>query len=188
MRRVLNLYRSSVGKKVFMAVTGVIFVLFVIAHMLGNLKAFMGSEHFDEYAHYLREFGEPILPYGVALWIFRIVLLAALGVHSIAAVQTWWLSRRARPVRYGRGLDPEESTIASRTMRWGGVVLFLFVVGHLLHFTVGTLHPEFVPGAAYNNLVIGFEAEWVAILYIAVMLVLCLHLYHGIWSGLQTLG
>jgi succinate dehydrogenase / fumarate reductase cytochrome b subunit len=188
MRRVLNLYRSSIGKKVLMAVTGALFVLFVIAHMVGNLKAFMGPEHYDEYAHYLREVGEPIFPYGVVLWIMRIVLLTALGIHALAALQTWWRSRLARPVPYGKGLEPEESTFASRTMRWGGWALFLFVIAHLLHFTVGTIHPDFIPGAAYHNLVIGFQVKWVAVVYVVVMLVLCLHVYHGAWSGFQTLG
>jgi len=188
MRRVLSLYRSSVGKKILMAVTGVVFVLFVIAHMVGNLKAFMGPEHFDEYAHFLREVGEPVFPYGVLLWIFRIVLLGCLAVHAIFALQTWRTSTLARPVKYGKRLVPEESTFASRTMRWGGIVLFLFVVAHLLHFTTGQLHPDFVPGAAYQNLVTGFQMQWVAVLYIIVMFVLCLHLYHGVWSSFQTLG
>ncbi len=188
MRRVLNLYRSSVGKKILMAVTGVIFVLFVIAHMIGNLKAFMGPEHFDEYAHFLREVGEPVFPYGTLLWLFRIALLAFLAIHAIAALQTWRTSSVARPVKYAHGLESEESTFASRTMRWGGIVLFLFVVAHLLHFTTGHLHPEFTPGAAYNNLVIGFQEWWVAALYIVVMFVLALHLYHGVWSSFQTLG
>jgi succinate dehydrogenase / fumarate reductase cytochrome b subunit len=188
MRRVLSLYRSSIGKKILMAVTGVVFVLFVIAHMVGNMKAFMGPEHFDEYAHFLREVGEPVFPYGVLLWIFRIVLLGCLAIHALFALQTWRTSAVARPVKYGRGLQPEESTFASRTMRWGGIVLFLFVVAHLLHFTTGQLHPDFVPGAAYQNLVLGFQMQWVAVVYVVVMLVLGLHLYHGVWSSFQTLG
>jgi succinate dehydrogenase / fumarate reductase cytochrome b subunit len=188
MRRVLNLYRSSVGKKILMAVTGVVFTLFVIAHMIGNLKAFMGPEHFDEYAHFLREVGEPVFPYGSLLWLFRIFLLACLAIHAIAALQTWRTSTVARPVNYNKRLQPEESTFASRTMRWGGIVLFLFVVAHLLHFTTGHLHPDFTPGAAYNNLLIGFQMQWVAALYIVVMFVLSLHLYHGVWSSFQTLG
>ncbi len=188
MRRVLNLYCSSVGKKIFMAVTGVVFTLFVIAHMIGNLKAFMGPEHFDEYAEFLRAVGEPAFPYGSLLWLFRIFLLACLAVHVLFALQTWWTSSAARPVKYAKGLKPEESTFASRMQRWGGVVLFLFVVAHLLHFTTGHLHPDFTPGAAYNNLVLGFQMEWVAALYIVVMFVLSLHLYHGVWSSFQTLG
>lgn len=188
MRRVSSLYRSSVGKKILMAVTGVVFVLFVIAHMIGNLKAFMGPEHFDEYAHFLREVGEPVFPYGVLLWIFRLVLLGCLGIHALFALQTWRTSAVARPVKYAKGLQPEESTFASRTMRWGGIVLFLFVVAHLLHFTTGHLHPNFVPGAAYDNLILGFQMQWVAGLYVVVMFVLSLHLYHGVWSSFQTLG
>ncbi len=188
MGRVSSLYRSSVGKKILMSVTGVVFVFFVIAHMVGNLKAFMGPDHFDEYAHFLREIGEPIFPYGVLLWVFRIVLLGCLAIHALFALQTWWTNRAARPVKYAKGLQPEESTFASRNMRWGGIVLFLFVVAHLLHFTTGQLHPDFVPGAAFRNLVLGFQEQWVAGLYIGVMFVLGLHLYHGVWSSFQTLG
>lgn len=188
MRRVLSLYRSSVGKKILMAVTGVLFVLFVLAHMVGNLKAFMGPEHFDEYAEFLRSVGAPAVPHGWLLWVFRIALLACLAIHALFALQTWRTSAVARPVKYARGLTPEESTFASRTMRWGGIALFAFVVAHILHFTTGHLHPDFRPGEAYHNLVLGFQTSWVAVLYIAVMAVLGLHLYHGVWSGMQTLG
>lgn len=188
MRRVHSLYRSSVGKKILMAATGVLFVLFVIAHMVGNLKAFLGAEHFDEYAEFLRSVGAPAVPHGWLLWGFRIALLACLAIHALFALQTWRTSATARPVKYARGLTPEESTFASRTMRWGGVVLFVFVVAHLLHFTTGHLHPDFQPGEAYHNLVLGFQTPWVAVLYIVVVAVLGLHLYHGVWSGMQTLG
>jgi len=188
MRRVLNLYRSSVGKKVLMAVTGVLFVLFVLGHMYGNLKAFYGPEKFNHYAEFLREMGAPLFGHGQLLWLIRIVLLAAVGIHVLAALQLWRMSHVARPVKYERGLQVEESTFASRTMRWGGVLLFLFVVLHILHLTTGSIHPDFIPGDAYNNLVVGFQAWPVAVGYIIVMAVLALHLYHGVWSGLQTLG
>ena len=188
MRRVLSLYRSSVGKKILMAATGVVFVLFVLAHMYGNLKAFYGPEKFNHYAEFLREVGAPMFGHGQLLWIFRIVLLAAVAIHVLMAVQLWLMSRAARPVPYGKGLRPEESTYASRTMRWGGVILAAFVTYHLLHFTVGTVHPDFVPGAAYENLVIGFQSWPVVLAYTVAMAALCLHLYHGVWSALQTLG
>jgi succinate dehydrogenase / fumarate reductase cytochrome b subunit len=188
MRRVLSLYRSSVGKKILMAVTGVIFVLFVLAHMYGNLKAFYGSEKFNHYAEFLREMGAPIFGRGQLLWVFRIVLLAAVGIHVLMAIQLWLLSRSARPVSYVKGLQSEESTYASRTIRWGGVIIFVFVVYHLLHFTIGTAHPSFVPGAAYENLVIGFQSWPVVLAYAVALGALCLHLYHGVWSALQTLG
>jgi len=188
MRRALNLYRSSVGKKILMAVTGVIFVLFVLAHMYGNLKAFYGPEKFNHYAEFLRDVGAPMFVHGQLLWMFRIVLLVAVFIHVLMAYQLWRISTNARPVKYVRGLVPEESTYASRTMRWGGAILFAFVVYHLLHLTTGTLHPGFVPGAAYENLVTGFQSLWVVLAYAIALGMLCLHLYHGVWSALQTLG
>ncbi|NIM50697.1 MAG: succinate dehydrogenase [Gemmatimonadales bacterium] len=188
MRRVLSLYRSSVGKKILMAATGVIFFLYVFAHMFGNLKAFQGPEKFDHYAEFLREVGAPVFGHGQVLWIARVVLLVCVAVHVLAALQLWRMSAVARPVKYGRRLEPEESTYASRTMRWGSVIIFLFVVYHILHFTVGSVHPDFIPGSAYHNLVVGFQVWPMALAYVVVMFVLCLHLYHGVWSGLQTLG
>ena len=188
MRRVLSLYRSSVGKKILMAVTGVIFVLFVLAHMYGNLKAFYGPEYFNHYAEFLREMGAPIFAHGHLLWVMRIALIAAVGIHMLMAFQLWWASYRARPVKYAKGLAPEESTYASRTIRWGGVMIGTFVVYHLLHFTIGTVHPDFVRGAAYENLVIGFQSIPVVIAYAIAIGALCLHLYHGVWSAMQTLG
>jgi succinate dehydrogenase / fumarate reductase cytochrome b subunit len=188
MSRVLNLYRSSVGKKVLMAVTGVIFVVFVIGHMYGNLKAFYGPETFNHYAEFLRDMGAPLFMHGQLLWLIRIALLLAVLIHVIPAVQLWITGNQARPVSYARGLEIEETTIAARTMRWGGLILFVFVVFHLLHLTVGSLHPDFIPGDAYNNVVVGFQVWPVSAGYIIVMGVLSLHLYHGVWSGLQTLG
>lgn len=188
MSRVLNLYRSSVGKKVLMAATGVIFVVFVLGHMYGNLKAFYGPETFNHYAEFLRDMGAPLFMHGQLLWLIRIALLLAVLIHVIPAVQLWIAGNRARPVSYVRGLEIEETTIAARTMRWGGLILFVFVVLHLLHLTVGSLHPDFIPGDAYNNLVVGFQVWPVSAGYIVAMGVLSLHLYHGVWSGLQTLG
>jgi len=188
MSRVLNLYRSSVGKKVLMAATGVIFVVFVLGHMYGNLKAFYGPETFNHYAEFLRDMGAPLFMHGQLLWLIRIALILAVLIHVIPAVQLWIAGNRARPVSYVRGLEIEETTIAARTMRWGGLILFVFVVLHLLHLTVGSLHPDFIPGDAYNNLVVGFQVWPVSAGYIVAMGVLSLHLYHGVWSGLQTLG
>lgn len=188
MRRVTNLYRSSVGKKVFMAVTGALFVVFVLGHMYGNLKAFYGPETFNHYAEFLREMGSPLLMHGQLLWILRILLLLALVLHVTPAIQLWLAGHNARPVKYQHGLQPEESTFASRTMRWGGLLLLAFIILHLLHLTLGTLHPDFVKGDAYNNLVVGFQWWPVPVAYIIVMAALCFHLYHGVWSALQTLG
>jgi len=187
MRRVLDLYRSSVGKKVIMALTGVVLVLFVLGHMAGNLKAFQGPEAFNHYAEGLREFGDPFLPRTGALWIARLGLLAAVGLHVLAAVQLTRMSHGARSVGYGK----EESLVfsyASRTMRWGGVIILAFVVYHILHFTTGTVHHDFVAGDAYHNLVAGFQNPWIALSYVVAVGALAFHLYHGIWSTFQTLG
>jgi succinate dehydrogenase / fumarate reductase cytochrome b subunit len=187
MRRVASLYSSTVGKKVAMAATGSLLVLYVIGHMLGNLKVYQGAEKFNAYAEFLREVGAPALAHGEFLWIARIVLLAAVVIHIVAAVQLTRRSLAARPVRY-RKKPHEELTYASRTMRWGGVIILLFVVYHILHLTTGTAHPDYVAGDAYRNLVVGFQSWPVAAVYSAAVVALGFHLYHGIWSGFQTVG
>jgi succinate dehydrogenase / fumarate reductase cytochrome b subunit len=188
MGKALTLYRSSIGKKVVMAVTGAILVLYVVAHMVGNLKAFQGAEKLDAYAEFLREVGAPVFGHGQVLWLVRLVLLAAVVLHVVAAVQLTRLAREARPEGYARGLAPDASTLASRTMRWGGVILLLFVVYHLLHFTVGSAHPDFVPGGVYHNVTVAFRSVAVTGVYLVAMTALGLHLAHGVWSAFQTLG
>jgi succinate dehydrogenase / fumarate reductase cytochrome b subunit len=181
-----TLYRSTVGKKILMAVTGIFLLLFVIGHMLGNLKIFAGQEKFDGYAHWLREMGAPLFGHGQALWLVRIVLLAAVALHIVAAVQLTLTSWRARDVKY-HTVERLAFSYASYTMRWGGVVVALYVIYHLLHLTWGVAHPDF--GASpYRNVVTGFQVWWVALVYMLAMIPLGLHLYHGIWSGMQTLG
>ncbi|TVP74551.1 MAG: succinate dehydrogenase [Gemmatimonadales bacterium] len=187
MRRVLSLFDSTVGKKAVMAVSGLILFGFVFAHMAGNLKAFEGQESFDAYAQFLRDLGYPALPeYGV-LWIARIVLLLAVAVHIIAAIQLWSRSRKARGSRY-RKSDSQVFSYASRTMRWGGVIVALFVVYHLLHLTTGTVHPDFEYGSVYANLVVAFQSVPVVLFYVVAVGALSLHLYHGLWSVFSTLG
>lgn len=173
---------STIGKKVVMAVTGIILFGFVVGHMVGNLQAYMGPEALNAYAVWLRE-----LLHGAGLWIFRIVLLVSVILHIWAAVALTLDNRRARPIGY-RARDYERSTYASRTMVWSGPILALFVVYHLLHFTFGSVHPSFVEGDVYHNFVDGFRVVPVSLFYILSMLALGLHLYHGIWSMLQTLG
>lgn len=187
MRRVAALYRSTVGKKAMMAGTGILLLLYVVAHMLGNLKVYQGPTKYNEYAEWLREMGAPVLGHAQGLWIVRIVLLAAVVIHVVAAVQLARRSRGARSVGY-RNTPHEEFSYASRTMRWGGLVIFLFVVYHLLHLTWGTAHGDFVQGDVYHNFVTGFSSWPVSLAYIAANLVLALHIYHGIWSASQTLG
>jgi succinate dehydrogenase / fumarate reductase cytochrome b subunit len=172
---------STIGKKVVMAVTGLIGVGFVIGHMLGNLQVFLGPAKFNAYAHFLRSLGE-------LLWVVRAVLVAAVVLHVVAAVQ---LSRRrwvARPVAYKQGSQHEVSTLASRTIRWGGALLLLFIVFHILHFTTLDIFRDYSPTDVYANVIRGFGVWWVVLLYVAAMAALGLHLYHGIWSSLRTLG
>ena len=184
------LWGTMVGKKVVMAVTGIVLVGFVIAHMLGNLKIFLGAQAIDTYAVFLRTMGEPLVPYSALLWVVRIVLLTCVALHITAAVQLTRMSRAARP----HGYDTKESiatTYAARTMRWSAVIVVLFIVYHLLHLTGGVVGWE--PGqfrdlSVYHNVVAGFSVWYVSLFYIVAMACLCLHLDHGIWSLLQTLG
>ncbi len=184
------LWGTMVGKKVVMAATGIVLVGFVIAHMLGNLKIFLGAQGIDAYAAFLRTMGEPLFPYSVLLWVVRIVLLTCVALHITAAVQLTRMSRAARP----HGYDTKESiatTYAARTMRWSAVILVLFIVYHLLHLTggvVGFQPGEFRDLSVYHNVVAGFSVWYVSLFYIVAMACLCLHLDHGIWSLLQTLG
>ena len=131
--------------------------------------------------------GAPVFGHGELLWITRIVLLAALLAHIVAAVQLVLMSRAARPVAYRQPVHLEDS-YASRTMRWGGVIIFGFVLYHLMHFTWGNAHPDFMPGDAYHNLVRGFQSVGASAVYMVVMIVVGFHIYHGVWSSLQSLG
>jgi succinate dehydrogenase / fumarate reductase, cytochrome b subunit len=187
MAAALTLYRSSIGKKAVMALTGLIGIGFVVLHMIGNLKVFLGAQAFNDYAAFLRTFGEPVLPYSTVLWIIRLVLLGAVVLHVTAAYQLTRMDWAGRPVRYAHRKDVQ-ATFASRTMRWGGVIIVLFLIYHIAHITLGIVHPSFEEGNAYHNFVAAFQVWWVTLLYVAAMLALGLHLYHGFWSMFQTLG
>ncbi|MFQ5689000.1 MAG: succinate dehydrogenase cytochrome b subunit [Gemmatimonadota bacterium] len=187
MRRAMSLYRTTVGQKAVMAITGVVLLLFLIGHMLGNLKVYLGPQAYNHYAEWLREAGTPLLPHGGLLWIARVVLLVSVGAHIFAALQLTRRSRAARDERY-HTTPHEELSYASRTMRWGGVIIFLFVIFHLMNFTWGNAHPDFVPGDVYHNFIAGFEVWQISAIYILFMVVLGFHIYHGVWSGMQTLG
>lgn len=185
-----SIWTSIIGKKIVMAVTGVILVLFVLGHMAGNLKIFNGPEEINAYSRFLREVGWPELSYGQLLWGVRIVLLVSVLLHITAAYQLTMINRRARPVDYTTKKNVETS-IGALTMRWSGVLLIVFVIFHLLHFTAGAI--GFQPGRfvhlmVYQNVVAGFSLWPVALFYIAAMAALALHLNHGIWSAFQTLG
>ena len=179
--------RSSVGKKVLMGVSGLFLLAFVVLHMLGNLKAFQGADSFNHYAEFLKDIGSPMLPHMGFLWVQRVVLLGLLILHVGLAINLARLSRAARPLRYKQNPDLGFS-YASRTMRWGGIIIALFVVYHLLHMTVGNAHPDFIGGDAYHNLVAGFSVPWVVAIYVLAVTALCFHLYHGVWSVTQTFG
>jgi succinate dehydrogenase / fumarate reductase cytochrome b subunit len=187
MAAALTLYRSSIGKKAVMALTGLIGIGFVVMHMIGNLKVFLGAQAFNDYALFLRTFGEPVLPYSTVLWIIRLVLLGAVVLHVTAAYQLTRIDWAGRPVRYAQKKDIQ-ATFASRTMRWGGVIIVLFLIYHIAHMTLGVVHPSFEEGNAYHNFVVAFQVWWVTIFYVAAMLALGLHIYHGFWSLFQTLG
>jgi succinate dehydrogenase / fumarate reductase cytochrome b subunit len=173
---------SSIGRKLVMAVTGLVLFGFVIGHLVGNLQVYQGPEKLNHYAELLRSLG-PLL------WVARITLLVAVGLHIWAATALTLANRRARSVGY-ESWTPQASTYASRTMRWSGVIVLLFVVYHLLHFTFGprAVHPQFIPGDVYHNFITGFQNPLVSLFYILSMLALGLHLYHGAWSILQTVG
>ncbi|HKV51753.1 MAG TPA: succinate dehydrogenase cytochrome b subunit [Gemmatimonadaceae bacterium] len=175
-------WQSTVGKKVVMSVTGLIMVGFVIVHMIGNLQVFEGAARLNAYSHFLHHTVNELL------WLVRVVLLASVVLHIVAAVQLTRIDRAARPVGYRRR-EPQAATVASRSMRWGGVALALFVVFHLLHLTTGTIQPvAFVDGDVYANVVGGFRIWWVTLIYVLAMIALGLHIFHGAWSSIRTLG
>jgi len=182
-----EVYRSAVGKKAVMAVTGIILFGFVLVHMLGNLKLYEGPQVLNSYAGFLRSVGSPAIPTSGLLWLVRVVLLAAVVLHMWAAWQVTLMSRAARPHGYGRR-DFVEASYASRTMRWGGVIILLFVVYHLLDLTFGAVNPNFREGDVYHNVVASFSVWWVAAFYVAAQVALGFHLYHGMWSLFQSLG
>ncbi|MCO5325404.1 MAG: succinate dehydrogenase cytochrome b subunit [Nocardioidaceae bacterium] len=180
--------RTTIALKLAMATSGLIFIGFVLMHMYGNLKAFGGHDAFNEYAEHLRTFGEPMLPYSGLLWLIRVVLLVALVVHVASAARLAARASQSRPVKYEVKKN-KHSSISSRTMRWGGVALLLFIVWHLINFTIGKVN---VSGGAtndpYNLLVDSFDVWWLTLIYLLAMVALAMHLHHGTWSALQTLG
>ena len=178
---------TSVGKKSVMAVTGIVFLLFVIAHMLGNLKIFFGVTAFDEYSEHLRTLGAEIVGYSGVLWIFRVVLLGSVVLHMWAAFSLWYRAKKARPVGY-QHRSTWQGSYAARTMRWGGVIIALFVVWHILDLTTGTVNPAPAGSGAYEKLVASFDRPVVAIFYILAVLALGFHIRHGLWSAIQTFG
>jgi len=182
MGRLRTFYGSMVGKKAIMGLTGLIWIGFVILHSLGNLLVFRGSAAINSYSHFLKSTGE-------LLWALRAVLFLAVVLHVVAAIQLTSQSRAARPIGYAKR-EAQVATIASRTMRWGGALLLVFIVVHILHFTTGNIRPAGVFSAddVYANVVTSFRIWWVALFYVVAMIALGLHLFHGAWSSVRSIG
>ena len=181
-QRAPNFWQSTNGKKIVMAVTGCILFLFLVGHLLGNLLVFAGPERFNTYASILH-FDDTLL------WIARSILIIAVVLHIVATVQLAVRNKKARPVGYS-AKKAIASSYASRTMYWSGPIVLAFVIFHLLHLTAGYIHPgaAFIEGDVYHNVVAGFQVWWVSVWYIFSMILLGLHLRHGIWSMFQSLG
>lgn len=184
----VEFFSTAIGKKWVMAVTGLGLMGFVFAHMVGNLKMFLGPEEFDAYAEALKTLLYPIIPETGVLWIFRFGLIVMFGLHITSAYQLTRMNHRARPVKYQSPRDYIAANFAARTMRWTGIIVGLYLLFHLADMTWGLLDPEFVKGAAYNNLVTSLSRPPVAAIYIAANLALGIHLFHGGWSMFQSLG
>lgn len=182
MGRLREFYGSMIGKKAVMGATGLIGIGFVLLHSLGNLLVFRGPDAINSYSHFLKSTGE-------LLWALRVVLVVAVILHVVAAVQLTRQSRAARPIGYVKR-DPQAATVASRTMRWGGALLLVFIVVHILHFTTGTIRPAgfFSRQDVYANVVTSFRLWWVSLFYVVSMIALGLHLFHGAWSSVRSIG
>jgi succinate dehydrogenase / fumarate reductase cytochrome b subunit len=179
--------------KLLMAVTGAFFVFYVLMHMYGNLKIFGGQSAFDTYAHHLRTFGEPILPYEGFLWVFRAALVLSLVGHAYSAFHLWKKANGARGSRYAVRLAGATAW-RSKAMRWGGVALLAFLVFHLVQFTTHKVNfnsdvsEAAIGDSPYQLVVASFQLWWVVLVYVIALAALGLHLHHGVWSAAQTLG
>ncbi len=180
MKLITGLYDSTLGKKYLMACTGLLLFGFVVGHMVGNLQLYLGAEVYDAYAHKIQSLGG-------LLWLVRAVLLSIVAVHIFVAVQLWLRNRGSRPIKY-RVFNPPAVDYAAKTMIFSGPIIGLFIIYHLLHFTVGSAHHDFVRGEVYHNVVSSFQIWWVAGIYMLANFLLAIHLYHGLWSLFQTFG
>lgn len=185
-----RLLRSTNGQKAVMAVTGAVLVLFLIGHMLGNLKIFLGADSFNSYAEWLRTAGEPAVPARGLLTVTEVALVVAVALHMWAAISLTRRAARARPVKYAARRRSQASGYVARTMRWGGVIIVLFVVWHLLDLTFGVVNPRNGAATPYDRIVAGFDPSrwWVTAFYVVALVMMGLHLRHGLWSAFQTLG
>ena len=183
----LSVYQSAVGKKWVMAVTGIALLGFVLVHMIGNLHLYEGPVHLSEYAEALRDLGGDIVPRTWILWAMRIGLIAAFGLHIHSAWSLTVMSRRA-DASYVGGRGYASASYASRTMRWTGPIILLYLFYHLADLTWGWFNPDFVRGDPYHNVVASLSNVPVAILYVVANVALAIHIYHGAWSMFQSLG
>jgi len=192
----LDLYSTAVGKKYVMAITGLIGVGFVLSHMIGNLKVYLGlinhegerAYDIDIYGEFLREMLVPLLPRTYFLWGLRLVLIGALILHLHAAYSLTVMNKQARRVSYQSERDYVAANFASRTMRWTGIIVLLFLAWHLADFTWGWVNPDYVRGAVYRNLDASLSRLPVAALYVVANIALGIHLFHGVWSLFQSMG
>jgi succinate dehydrogenase / fumarate reductase cytochrome b subunit len=182
-----RLYSTYVGKKYAMAISGIVLMLYVLTHMIGNLKLYSGAGDLDAYAAWLRTVGEPELPRAALLWTLRVVLIAAFAIHIHSAYALTRVNRRAR-VPYAAQRDYVAAGFASRTMRWTGVIVGLFVIFHLLDLTWGPANPDFIHADPYHNVIESFQRVPVALVYAVANVALAIHLYHGAWSLTQSMG
>jgi succinate dehydrogenase / fumarate reductase cytochrome b subunit len=184
--RLLRLYRTTIGKKAVMAVTGIVFLLFVVAHMIGNLKIFGGKNEYNGYAAWLRTMGAPAVPHRTILTAIELLLAICVVLHTASAAELAIRARRARPVRYEGGRPKQD--YASRTMRTGAILIVSYVIYHLLDLTARVFNPRGAVGDPYDNVVADFRNPFITAFYVICLLVLGLHIRHGVWSALQTLG
>ena len=180
LHRAIRFYQAAIGKKVVMAATGVVMFGYLVGHLAGNLQVYLGQERMDNYAAFLH--ATPVL-----LWSVRALLLVSVVLHIVASIQLTRLKQEARPTRYVKK-EAIASSYASRTMMWSGPIILAFVIYHLLDFTFGTVNPRFEEGQVHANVVASFQVIPVAVFYIIAMILLCMHLYHGLWSMFQSLG
>lgn len=188
---IVELYQTDVGKKYAMAITGVMLLGFVFAHMVGNLHVFEGAHELNEYGEGLREIGEPLFPRTLVLWAFlRVPLIAAFAIHIHSAYYLGYANQKARTTKYQSPRDYIAANYASRTMRWSGTIVLLYLIWHLADLTWGieAVNPDFQRGDVYNNLVSSLERWPVTVLYIVAQVALAFHIWHGTWSLFQSLG
>lgn len=178
----------SILLKTVVAVTGLFFVFFVLAHMYGNLMILISAEQFDEYAHHLRTFGEPMLPEKSFLWVMRIALLASVVLHVWATMALWARAKGARSTRYAGKKKASYGTFYAAAMRWGGLALLAFIIFHILHFTTQTITVDGAYASPAERVITSFSVWWAVLIYVVAVILLGMHLLHGVWGAAMTLG